>query len=445
DTLNPPPVSLWHTDDVEKWMKINNLTEYIDKFCNENEIDGLTLLLMKEEDLKTRPLSIVSLKDIKRLWYHIRLLQCSEANFYNPLTIPNEYYEKVNSTPVSQSKSDLTNHNRENHSELAPSILLSAKTHSYQTKPNPRVYCTMCRGEKRKTFFSFLYAFMSCLWTSYIMAVVHDRVPNTTKYPPLPDIFLDNIPFISWAFSATEYLIFLLGIAFLLILCFHKYWTVILRRFFALSGTIFLLRSITMLVTSLSVPGPHLECTPFKYGTFRERFLRGLEIFLFQGDYMFSGHTVMLTLLNHCITEYTTSDFYVIHLISWICNIFGMFLILAAHEHYTIDVFIAFFLTSRLFLYYHSLANNLALTQKDTRLSIWFPMFSYFEKNVNGTIPNVFRIPYPFSKFLSSEDRTRENDGDENNNTTDHEAAEQTILHSNSYCDNPGCCSRKVK
>jgi sphingomyelin synthase-related protein 1 len=170
-----------------------------------------------------------------------------------------------------------------------------------------------------------------------------------------------------------------------------------------------------------------------------EIFSRCIQIFVFQGlsiqgvrscgDYMFSGHTVILTLLNHCITECksfislvfnvqysidtccirtcldTTSDFYVLHLLSWFCNIFGMILILAAHEHYSIDVFIAFFLTSRLFLYYHSLANNAVLySRSDNRLSIWFPMFSYFERNIHCMVPNKLRIPWPLSLIISHDD-----------------------------------------
>ncbi len=72
-------------------------------------------------------------------------------------------------------------------------------------------------------------------------------------------------------------------------------------------------------------------------------------------------------------------------------NIFGLFFILAAHEHYSIDVFIAFYITSRLFVYYHSLANNKVLFQRDQRrVKIWFPLFSYFEANVPSQIPNEY-------------------------------------------------------
>lgn len=70
---------------------------------------------------------------------------------------------------------------------------------------------------------------------------------------------------------------------------------------------------------------------------------------------------------------------------------FGIFFILAAHEHYSIDVFIAFYISSRLFLYYHTLANNQALMSHDsTRTRIWFPLFSYFESSVEGIIPNEY-------------------------------------------------------
>lgn len=79
---------------------------------------------------------------------------------------------------------------------------------------------------------------------------------------------------------------------------------------------------------------------------------------------------------------------------TWLMNMFGIFFILAAHEHYSIDVFVAFYITSRLFLYYHTLSNNQALMQRDsTRTRIWFPMFSFFESSVDGMIPNEFETP----------------------------------------------------
>ncbi|XP_076063866.1 sphingomyelin synthase-related protein 1-like isoform X2 [Oratosquilla oratoria] len=112
------------------------------------------------------------------------------------------------------------------------------------------------------------------------------------------------------------------------------------------------------------------------------------------GDYMFSGHTSALTMLNFFITEYTPRRMYWLHIASWVFNLFGIFFILAAHEHYSIDVFIAFYISSRMFLYYHSLANNRALHQRDVmRTKIWFPMFSYFEANIDGIVPNAYSNP----------------------------------------------------
>ena len=136
------------------------------------------------------------------------------------------------------------------------------------------------------------------------------------------------------------------------------------------------------------------------------------------GDYMFSGHTVVLTMLNFFITECkfafgteslllfyfmlmfflspdTPRRLYFLHTFTWILNLFGIFFILAAHEHYSIDVFVAFYITSRLFLYYHTLANSRALRQRDhARAKIWFPLFSFFEARINGMIPNEYQIPW---------------------------------------------------
>jgi len=46
------------------------------------------------------------------------------------------------------------------------------------------------------------------------------------------------------------------------------------------------------------------------------------------------------------------------HLICWLMSAAGIICILVAHEHYTVDVIIAYYITTRLFWWYHSMANE---------------------------------------------------------------------------------------
>lgn len=112
------------------------------------------------------------------------------------------------------------------------------------------------------------------------MVIVHDRVPDMEKYPPLPDLILDNVPLIPWAFDMCEAAAILLCLFWFAILVLHKHRFVastfrllqrthsllisrfiLMRRYFVLLGSIFLLRSVCMLITSMSVPGVHLKCS----------------------------------------------------------------------------------------------------------------------------------------------------------------------------------------
>nr|CAB3265853.1 sphingomyelin synthase-related protein 1-like [Phallusia mammillata] len=389
---NKKLISNWTCDDVKLWLKSEGFGEYAQLLCDEHGIDGEVLLTITVKDLRDPPLQLKKLCDIKKLEKSLKqlhkkwdvenhiLLSEHENGKYSKKTKRNEQIERDG-----MESSDL--------------VSSDENDESYVKKVNTRK--KVFKPEYNKLLVSFGYAFATSWITAYVMVICHEKVPDKKKYPPLPDVFLDNIPLIPYAFKMAEACGLLLNAMFCCILLFHKHRAIVLRRFFSIASTVFLLRSVTMFVTSLSVPGEHLECTAM-YNSKWQRITRATEIVTGLGmsltglqtcgDYMFSGHTAYLTLFNHLITEYSPRKMHYIHTISWVLNLFGVFFVLAAHEHYSIDVVIALYITSRIFLYYHVLANTRSYFHSK-RIKIWFPLLSYFECNVPGKVPNEFEWP----------------------------------------------------
>ncbi|KAH3747465.1 sphingomyelin synthase-related protein 1-like [Dreissena polymorpha] len=397
----------WTCKDVGDWLKENGFEKYAGEF-SVHKIDGLVLLMMDEADLRQPPLQLEILGDVKKLFSCIQKLKRGHYNGRDHSL--STHYDSVDGTSLNSAC--CSSHHRPAVQRMLSSDTgtddetidkeierIASKNGSYTQNSDPEIF---------KTLLSFIYVFVVFLLTAFIMTVVHDRVPDPQKYPPLPDIFLDNMPYVPWAFEVCEMIGVVMFSIWAIILFFHKHRFILMRRMFSMLGTTFLLRCVTMLITSLSVPGIHLQCGQ-KFGTWYSKMTRTFEIWSgfgmsiqgvkSCGDYMFSGHTSCITLLNFFITEYTSRRLYQLHTFTWVANLFAIFFLLAAHEHYSIDVFIAFYITSRLFLYYHTLANNRSLMARDKyRRRIWFPLFSYFESKCDGIVPNTYEWPFPYPK-----------------------------------------------
>ncbi|XP_022161275.1 phosphatidylcholine:ceramide cholinephosphotransferase 2-like [Myzus persicae] len=136
---------------------------------------------------------------------------------------------------------------------------------------------------------------------------------------------------------------------------------------------LYLLRSVTMFVTVLPTSSTTYYCSPKANSTNPVLIARrvfqlfsgfGLSIngkHTFCGDYIYSGHTTILVMSYLITVEYSPRRWYLLHWASWLMAAVGVLMVLIAHGHYTIDVIIAYLVTTRLFWIYHTLANNVYL------------------------------------------------------------------------------------
>lgn len=214
----------WNCKQVGQWLKENGFEKYKKLLCDEHKINGEALLVLTENDLKQPPLQLTVLGDIKRLMLIIRKVQLQSNGNQSPQPNGSRTFQKT-STPLSRSyqqSSSPQNYERLDSSEsLEDNDYADLNEISQQLRQGH--FSKNLDPELWKTALSFVYVFTVFLMTSFVMVIVHDRVPDTEKYPPLPDIFLDNVPYISWAFKACELIALGLGLTWIVLLFFHKH------------------------------------------------------------------------------------------------------------------------------------------------------------------------------------------------------------------------------
>ena len=241
-------VRKWSCEQVGLWLQRKGFTDYADLFRYEHKIDGKALLAINQDDLRNPPLQLKILGDIKHLWLEIDALQ---QPYNRPISrLPNGFVKRKN---VDEIDSFQRSARYSGSWQIGEDSDLEDRIDS--------VHPLSDLSETGRTLISLLYAFTVFFVTAFVMVFVHDRVPDMKKYPPLPDIVLDNVPLIPWAFKMCEVTALILGVVLGITLFLHKHRIIVVRRMAALCGTVFLLRCVTMFVTSLSVPGIHLECS----------------------------------------------------------------------------------------------------------------------------------------------------------------------------------------
>lgn len=197
----------WTTQETALMLLKEDFSENSVHFlCHENKLNGKCLLVLNDQDFTTEPLVKLPLRDRKYLYIYCKTLQNKNQNILTDLGLLESPHMSLYSGHHSfKQDSEYCESER-----ISPPI--SEDGRSQKLPP-----------EKLKAFLSFLYVVFVTWITAFVMVIVHDRVPDMKKYPPLPDIFLDNVPHIPWAFDMCEVTGTVLFTIWLIVLLFHKH------------------------------------------------------------------------------------------------------------------------------------------------------------------------------------------------------------------------------
>lgn len=198
-------VRAWSCKQVARWLREEGFGEYVELLCTQHRLDGISLLALTEADLRGPPLGLTVLGDIKRLTIALRQLQRQNQGQLEELglrltdSLPAELSlnrewssdaadRRCNGHKLSWNQNELRLRNGERPGYASGAALC----HTHSNGRCRQHLAGRLDPEVWKTVISSLYVFFVFGFTSFVMVIVHERVPDMRTYPPLPDIFLDR-------------------------------------------------------------------------------------------------------------------------------------------------------------------------------------------------------------------------------------------------------------
>jgi shingomyelin synthase len=244
--------------------------------------------------------------------------------------------------------------------------------------------------------------------TTVSLIITNENVPED---PSLPDLVLDQVTYWGAGVIVSESLMAVAMIIAFTTIALHRHRSIILRRVFFLVGLMYYYRALTMCITVLPKPDQYWACpkqnSSLTMSDVWSKLTRvagdgGISLGdkqQFCGDYIFSGHTMVLIMAYLIVKEYSPEEFSLLHWFSYCLFLSGVSSLLLGRGHYSIDVLLGYWVTTRTWAMYHTMANTSSLKVRSKHNTLqtlwWWRVFILLEGEVPGPVPQEYGLPVP--------------------------------------------------
>jgi hypothetical protein len=225
----------WTVEQVEEWLINNNFHDSIDILCHQYRIDGQYLINIDEYEL----LHLTNNQQLCLQWKYLKQFylnsshQAMKRSSTAPTLGPPVSRQSLPNLPSDFRTSQmLVGHPQSQPQATTVLIEQHSAIHSPCQRPCEQIedytMTTCCffisiRSDRKKTFLAFLLALSAVYICSFVITIVDERLPDPKDFPPLPDLILDNIQQIPWAFGVTEKIILIKMFVLSIIVVLHRH------------------------------------------------------------------------------------------------------------------------------------------------------------------------------------------------------------------------------